>query len=426
MSILNELDAKTQSYITPDGMRVLIIENNTGLFYCKWIIMGTGKDYEEKPELYENFHLLEHMVSRYTTNGHPDSMKTSKDIIEKGIFFNAETHSKFTCYYFQGLAKYMSYMIELMLTTINNFKFDSDFFPQEKEAVIQELEAYLDEPLHLLYEKQTHVLFKGCGRDRTVKQELDVVRKINEEQLLKVFNQYYKKENYVLMIGGPTKVITQELNKYIKLSTHTESKVNLKPLCSPQKEIKQDLYIVDIPNIQQADISMYFRIPFLAKDIDQYLYLEATMYTLAGSFSSRLNNLLRTKYGLIYSIYYLIDFDEINEKMSTAAIVTSCQKENYTKVIELLRESINKVNLNGITQDEFEKSYLNYLKTKLYGLATDISPGRYVNDYLHSFVFENRVRTNREIIMAINHLTLQKVNEFSKYYLKDYIIFVGK
>lgn len=103
----------------------------------------------ETPEINGISHFLEHMAFKGTTT------KNAKELIDSieqiGAQCNAYTSTDHTCYYVNLLPEYWKQGIDFLSDIVQNSTFPEEEIERERNVILQELKASLDDPTNIAF-----------------------------------------------------------------------------------------------------------------------------------------------------------------------------------------------------------------------------------------------------------------------------------
>ncbi len=185
-----------------------------GLFRIELIVRAGSL--EETPKQIGFAHFIEHLMSFFPSDWYPNSIQNQQEINRRGIQMNAWTSESTVGYWMEGLDMYTDLMTTLVLRNFTNpvIKPDKEIFKQEKNAVVSELFAIINDAWYNLNQMIEFVQYKGTNLEYTVEYEKDNVRNCAiPENVMEWRNQYYKPElTSIIIISNKTEV---EVKEYI-------------------------------------------------------------------------------------------------------------------------------------------------------------------------------------------------------------------
>lgn len=311
-------------------------------------------------------HYLEHKLFEQE-NG-----KNSLDVLSSlGVDANAYTSNSMTAYLYECSDNFYEALDEFM-NYVQNPYFTDENVEKERGIIGQEIMMYNDYPDWRLYMNAIKCMYSKNPIRIDVAGTKETIAEINKEKLYKIYNTFYRLDNMVLIVCGDFKVeeILQEIEKRITLTrNNTEIKriYEEEPEKISQKSVEEKMEI-SLPCFMLGYKDKVEKEKFAKKD----LAMDIIFYLILGR-SSKLYQDLYNK-GLIYSeLGYDYEFSK-----TYSHFLIQGQSTQPEKVIERIREEIEKFKQTGFEEEEFLR-----IKKKLYG--------EYVKEYNDISVIANNL-----------------------------------
>lgn len=344
-----------------NGLKISHVFNECKLFQIE-IIIRAGMLNETKKQL--GFaHLIEHVMSFFTSNKYPDSVQNQQMIDHFGLETNAWT-SEIECgYYITGNIKHFFNVIDLMFENYIDPTLDETIFEQEKSAVIRELTKIISDIWYPLEHMIQYIQYNGTILQNSVHTEIENIKKNAKlENILEFRHEFYRPEiTNVIITSSHSQEEFKKLCKYIKILYFS------KELNKPNKPIKQtkpqslkvnknNFFYVPIENDDTYCIQITFPIPFDFFDLRRVCSVEYIENILSGGLGSRLYYATRTDLGAVYNIDAYAQYNFKNKKYNYFTIEAETDKEHLTQLYDrvILELGIIKENDN-ITDKELEQ-----------------------------------------------------------------------
>lgn len=382
-----------------NGMKVLM-ENLPNLNSVSLgVYVKTGSKNETEGEFGVS-HLLEHMMFKGTEKR---SAKEISEVIDNiGGQINAYTSKEITAYYTVLLAEHINTGIDILSDIIINSTFTEENIIKEKKVVIEEIRMYDDVPEDLVHDMNSQYVVDG-PQGRPILGTIESVNNISRETLFDYYQNRYTPENMVISVAGKIdeeKLIMELEEKFSGLSRKFE-------------ERKEDLNFTikaknNIINRKTNQVHLCFNTQGTS-------YLENERYTLSiisnilgGNMSSRLFQKIREDKGLCYSVYtYLSSYEE--NGMFTVYVGTT--KENYTEVMDIIRDEFKDIKENGVDEAELDKAKNQLLSSMILSLESSKSRmSRMASNYLSL----GKIVEVEEIIEKVNKVDLGDVKSLAQ------------
>ena len=417
-------DVNYKLIIYQNGFKALLIPiKNSKVFYLEYKVL-TGKDHEKYP-MFELAHFLEHMNGQFTSHKYPNADKNMKMLQKKGIQTNAWTAMKSSGYFISGLSKFIqskkSQILDMFLESIIHFKCDKKQLEQERNSIINELKKTYGNNIWLdFYETLNEIVYKGHPREKlNFKNRLASVKTLTHDNLMDFRNTYYNPKKSLLVLAGDfdelsiKKILYQKLNSCL-LKRKSDFLCQLQPIISFKKPtlLKKGPYLLykSNKNVSSSKLQLTF-----FHDIDMFstknFSLRFLINILTGGLSSRLYEILRQKYGLVYyiSLSKETDIDGLNY-INFETDVTS---ENIPKIVDLILSEIKSLKKKGVKVNEI-KNVKNSIYYSFYNNLLSKHPHKYASQYSQfllwddkdkiftfDYVFKQLKKVNKESIQKV-------------------------
>lgn len=287
---------------------------------------------------------------------------------------------------------------------------DENDLKKEKSVVCEEIDMYNDSAEDYVHEYLQKKAWKEHPLGFLISGEKRIVRKFSRDDLAEFMSNYYVGENIVISVAGnfeKEEVINQieksfsglratpaDLSKIRKRSTPVYSPVHIKK--------KQD--------IEQIHLNMAFEIPsFIDEARYEFTIINAV---LGGDVNSRLFQKIREDKGLTYNI---CSYGSAFSDTGLFHIYGALNPNQLDKVVGLIKEIINDLAENGITEEEFENAKKQVITEMTLNQDNTVN---LMNSNAKAIMFYNRTYTFKDSIKAINNVTIESVNKC----IKDYFI----
>ena len=330
-----------------NGYKVLFVPRGNEILHIECVIRN-GFCVETKENSGIN-HLLEHvLVEGWKTCG----PKCNSYWDNKGYYVNASTDKTTMTYYIKGLNNEWEKMVEYITTIIHNPTLTNESLKKEKQAVIDELLTYSNDPDHKLANEFNQLFYKvdGLKHSDDWKLQIENLKKISLKDIYNIFNQYYNIKNILFIVMGDFNAHKMKIAFEKKLHTPNDGKLMTIDCFTYKHEVafvKQDI------KNTKVHIGFPYSKPYT------YIHINSCLRLLRNLFF----NEFRTKKSLLYGIDV---FEEINACGTTIFIEFDSQTEHALTVIKLLFKYIKQLQttpLHNITGFKNQEIY-NYITNK--------------------------------------------------------------
>ena len=315
---------------------------------------ASGSRYEDKNTSGIS-HFTEHMIFKGT------KCRSAKDISaafdRMGGSVNAFTEREDVCLYstvpvYKKTQNLLS-ALEIMADMSYNCTFEKNEFEKEREVIINEIIASLDDSEEASLDEAWAFAWPGQQFSKPIAGTVKEVENIKVEDIKSWYKKYFVQGELVVCLSGSFD--EQTVISYLeKLPLRNKALSFPKELHFSEKNIiwQKGLDLKDSDFNQVQILSMY---PFPADYNEKQFWAMAVFNAFAGdSMASRLFQSLRENKGLCYSVYSFFSF---YEGIVSWSAFTSANEKNAFEAAELLHKEITELLFTegaDISQEEFE------------------------------------------------------------------------
>jgi predicted Zn-dependent peptidase len=345
-----------------NGYKVLFVPRGKDILHVECVIRN-GFCTETKKTSGIN-HLLEHVMvnawknCKTSCNGYWDN---------KGYYVNAITDKTTMNYYIKGLNKEWKHMISYIASIIDHPNISHENLKKEKQAVIDELLTFSNDPESEVQNMFNRHFYKteGIQYSDDWKLQINNLKHLSVDDVYDIYNNQFNVQNILFVVMGDFNVSAVKTLLYQQLKHPKQEKIQSIDCFTFSHEIlfsKQDIENTKI------------LIGFPCIKIHNYIYLESIMALLHILFF----NEFRTKKSLVYDISISCD---LNSCGTTIYIEFDIQTEHTEltlvslfKYIQMLQKTLI-TNLDGFKNQEIYKyvtnknSIMNYYTSLIYSDA---------------------------------------------------------
>lgn len=339
-----------------NNYRVVFIKSKSRLLSIQSYIFN-GFIRETKENVGVN-HLLEHVLA----NAYKKCKKFNcfEYLTKLGIEYNASTSDNILNYYTYGLDKDVDKMLDYITSITVAPVFNDKLVNREKQAVYNEVLAWMDNSRYKLHNKVIKLLYslEGLYYSRDAEQQIKNLKKFNSKNLQEYYANNYNNSNTLFIVSGnfnKRKIIEglkarlPDKPKQPKIDyTNVKCFTNLKTteFLKNDKLNGTQIYLC-FPTRLKYNSKELIVLKF-AKDVLNYYFFQ----------------ILRVKNKLVYSTHLSLD---VNVCGSSIDLYINTKNENLLKVLKLLKYIINYYKKNKLSIKEiepFKKKFLvNYHNT---------------------------------------------------------------
>ncbi|MFZ1721772.1 MAG: pitrilysin family protein [Microgenomates group bacterium] len=294
-----------------NGLKVLRVEMPGVKSVTAMILANTGSRFE-RPKEEGIAHFLEHMVFKGTKK-YPDPQILASTIDGIGADFNAFTSKEYTGYYVKSASQHIDTALDVLSDMLLQPLLKQEDIDREKGVIIEEINMYQDNPMHLVDNVFEQMFFAGSGLSHDIIGSKMTVSQLEKRHFQQFLQQWYGTANLVLVLAGDKKKISnpkmlETVKEAFSKSTgvRARDKVAMKRLLPDKTPVSSQQVSVTYKKTEQAHLIMGWpSIPRGHKD----RYVQAILgVILGGTMSSRLFSEVREKRGLCYYIRATPDY----------------------------------------------------------------------------------------------------------------------
>ncbi len=252
-----------------------------------WIEAGS---IDERPDERGMAHLIEHMIFKGTDKRGVGTI--SREVEAAGGYLNAFTSFEHTCFYVVLPSRQIEKALEVEFDAYFNSTFDAGELKKEKEVVFEEMRMRQDDPWSWSWELLFKILYKKNPYHWPVIGDMDILKKVPREILLKYYNHHYVPSNTVISIVGDVSspAVISWIRKYFEPKIRPKAPQRKFSLDSEPKKLQVH---AEAGELQQLYLSLGF--PTVALTHEDAAALEILEAVLGEGSASRLNLAIREK-----------------------------------------------------------------------------------------------------------------------------------
>ncbi len=400
--------------VLDNGLKVVVKEDHRAPVVVSqvWYRVGSMDEFNGTTGV---AHVLEHMMFKGT--GEVPAGEFSKIIAAAGGRDNAFTNRDYTTYFQQLRNDKLELALKLEADRMVNLNFSDDDFSREIRVVMEERRLRTEDRAHAqVYEQLMASAFKAHPYGRPIIGWMNDLENMTPADAREWYARWYAPNNATLVVVGD--VVAQEVfalaNKYFGAIAKKPLPVR-KPQTEPEpRGIKR--IVVKAPS-QLPYLALAYHAPRLTNvtaDWEPYA-LEVLMGVLDGSESARLNKSLVRDQRIANSIG--AGYDAV-ERGPAMIIIDGTPVEGKT-VAELetaLREQLEKVKSEGVTQQELDRIKSQVIAGQVFGRDSMFGQAMQIGSTENAGFSWRDLDTMLE---KLKQVTPEQVKEVAVKYLQD-------
>lgn len=394
-----------ERYTLENGIRMIHLHSDSAVGHFGLIINAGSRDEEEHE--HGMAHFIEHAIFKGTKKRKAYHILSRIDDV--GGEINAYTSKEDTAIHTSFLKNDYERAIELLADITFNSIFPGKEISREKEVIIEEIKSYQDDPAELIFDDFEELIFKNQPLGKNILGNPKDLRRFTKADIESFIQKNYHTNEMVLCSVGDI-----PFAKLIRLATKYFGSIKSNPRVNPR--IKFDNYTPEIKTIKKRTHQAHCIIGNIAYNTHDKKKIGMTLLDniLGGpGLNSRLNLLLREKYGYAYHV----------ESNYTAysdtgmfAVYFGTDKENLEKSIKLVKKEFARLRENKLGVMQLKKA-----KRQLFGQIA-INAENNANLLLaigKSYLLFNKVDQLDDIHQKIESITVEDIQEIANEVLNE-------
>lgn len=354
-------------------------------------------------------HLLEHLIHEGTAK-FPSHQLLAEAIEAEGMYENALTSFNITVYWFGSHHQKAKKAIEFLYETVIHSLLPEESLDRTKKVIFNEINQFWLDPINQFNEEMfaKRTIKRTCYQNLAFG-ELETVKNIKYEEIIRWKNYYYQPANMILILIGNfhnDKILNEIKKTFGKL----KNKEKIKKFKPPK--VYYSNFLIHYKKNNSSQIYFYLSLPafgYKEKPLKKTLGLFLLLYLLTESRTSRLYKALRQERSLVYSIRSsCLSYPT----MGSLIIRGSCAKENLILTINLIKKEFEKIVNNGFTNKEIKKAKNLYNRDMItFNFETPQQIHRWI---INEFLYYRKILLPEDYVKIIMSLTRKEIHILAK------------
>ena len=166
----------------PNGLRWIHQQVASPAGHVGLVIQAGSRD-ESDPKDEGLAHFIEHMMFKGTTKRKAFHVLSRVESV--GGELNAYTSKEDTSIYASFLKTHYSRAMELLMDVIQNATYPDKEIPKEQDVILDEIDAYKDQPAEMLFDGFDQLLFPDHALGRNILGTEQTVKSFNREDIMR-------------------------------------------------------------------------------------------------------------------------------------------------------------------------------------------------------------------------------------------------
>ena len=341
--------ARVSRTVLPSGVRVLTEEIPGAPSVAVAASLAIGSRDEAGID-FGSTHFLEHLLFKGTPRRNSKDISIAFDSV--GGSSNAATAKEYTSYYARVQNSALPLALDLLIDMFTSAKIDQADFDLERTVILEELAMNEDDPEDVAHENLAEALLPGHELGRPIGGTEATINAVTRDAVFEYYKKHYIPENLVVTVAGG---VSHE--EVLKLVNSELDRVGWNGIGSPSQRRSQESVAVSASeagrlikkDVAQANVLIGYQ-SIHGSHPDRYA-LGIMNTVLGGGMSSRLYQEIREDRGLAYSTY---SYQQGYSDAGYFGLYAGSSEENAPLVIQLMREQVDRMVSDGVTQSEFD------------------------------------------------------------------------
>jgi predicted Zn-dependent peptidase len=341
--------ARVSRTVLPSGVRVLTEEIPGAPSVAVAASLAIGSRDEAGID-FGSTHFLEHLLFKGTPRRNSKDISIAFDSV--GGSSNAATAKEYTSYYARVQNSALPLALDLLIDMFTSAKIDQADFDLERTVILEELAMNEDDPEDVAHENLAEALLPGHELGRPIGGTEATIKAVTRDAVFEYYKKHYIPENLVITVAGG---VSHE--EVLRLVNAELDRVGWNGVGTPNARRSQEPVSVQTSeagrlikkDVAQANVLIGYQSIHGAHP-DRYA-LGIMNTVLGGGMSSRLYQEIREDRGLAYSTY---SYQQGYSDAGYFGLYAGSSEENAPLVIQLMREQVDRMVSEGVSQAEFD------------------------------------------------------------------------
>ena len=364
----NDLLQKT----LPNGMEIVVKENNLNEsigFYC---FVKTGSVNEGKYLGAGISHYLEHIISSGTTTFRTED-EYEKMGKEMGALVNAYTTYTATAFYIAVEKQYKDEALKILSEQMQASVCDSFEVAREKQVILKEIVMRSTPPRSRIYQRNNELVYPNSNSKYPIIGYTELYKTISRDELEDYYKQRYAPNNMIFVVVGD--FVAEEMLSQVEESFKDFPRKQLDPVYLPvQNPRSGSLEYIEEFDVEQPVVFSTTIIP--TADFGDITALNTTMDILFGKRKSPIRYKLVEELKLVNYVYGHASGSGTDTEGTIEISFEAKDPSKVKEIISIIDSEIEKFSEIGIEQEHIQ-NLIN--RTKAQKLLSTPSVGRDAN-----------------------------------------------
>jgi predicted Zn-dependent peptidase len=363
-----------------------------------WVAVGSR---DESPDLNGATHFLEHLLFKGTPSRSALHIAQTFDAVGGDI--NAFTTREFTCFHARTLGSDLPLAMDTIADLVQHASLAPADVEAERSVVLEEIAMHEDTPDDIVFDVFHETLWPEHPLGRRVQGRSDTVERMPRDGIASFYTDCYTPDNIVVAASGDV-----EHDAIVDLVARAfgSSGTPKPPRAAGEAPQVAGTLAVHERDIEQAHLVYGTR--GIPRNDERRWALGLLNVALGGGMSSRLFQEIREKRGLAYAVS---SGHQGYAETGAFSIYVGCSTENVSAVMGIVREQLDAVIANGITEEELARA-MGHVRGSL--VLSMEEPGALMSHLGKSELTLGEILTMEDMIARVEAVTLDDVRAAAK------------
>jgi len=337
--------------VLSSGLRIVTEEDPTVRSAAIGIWVNVGSR-DETPAVAGASHFLEHLLFKGTTTR--TALEISSSIESVGGEMNAFTGKEYTCFYARVIDTDLPMAVDVVSDLITSSIFTAEDVDSERKVVLEEIAMRDGDPSDLVHDLFSDTYYGDTPIGRSILGTTDSIKTVSRGSIFNYYKKRYLPQDLVVAVAGNIK--HKQVVALVEKALSRDGFLDVKgtPQLRPNTPLKvKSQKSVGLINRKSEQAHLFYGMAGVSRGDDRRFTMGILAAALGGGMSSRIFQEIREKRGLAYSVYALA------QQFAGSGVFGIYAGSNPTKaveVVEVIREVLNDVAENGMTDEEISRA----------------------------------------------------------------------
>jgi zinc protease len=407
-SVLTFPPSTAQKWVLPNGLTVIVKEDQSAPVASVQAWCGTGSVDEDERLGAGLSHILEHMLFKGTKSRSTNQI--AQKIQDVGGYINAYTSFDRTVYWIDVPKAGVTTALDVLADAMMNSTLPPEEYVKEQEVIRREFAMGFDDPDRMVSQLLFATAYHRHPYRLPVIGEMEIYNQLSQEQVMQYYKTRYVPNNLTFVVVGDVngEKVREQLADFFK--PYPEK--SLKPIYIPEEppQLGRREAHNEFPT-ELSRLALAWHVPEVTHpDVPA---LDLLSLILGEGRSSRLYRKVREETGLAYSI---ASFSYTPGDPGLLGIDATVDPKKREDAEALVLRIIDEVKTSGITPEELSKAKKSSLSQHLGSLTTMRGQA---SDIGSNWLLTRNLNFSLDYLAAVQKVTAQDVQRVAAKYLTN-------